>query len=139
VARHRTTNGAKTEEGNAGNGHVCAGGGAEGENAVSRRAERSVRIATPEGRGGWQSRQPLRFAGMVSVLTISGMVAVHSKRAVFTALSGVPGVISADVEMGRAVVEHDVATTADAMASAVAIVGCEVTSVRVERRLPLSG
>jgi hypothetical protein len=51
----------------------------------------------------------------------------------------VAGVISADVEMGRAVVEHDAATTADAMASAVAIVGCEVTSVRVERRLPLSG
>ena len=38
---------------------------------------------------------------MVSVLTISGMVAVHSKRAVFTALSGVAGVISAEVEMGR--------------------------------------
>jgi copper chaperone CopZ len=76
---------------------------------------------------------------MVSVLTISGMVAVHSKRAVFTALSGVAGVISADVEMGRAVVEHDATTTAAAMASAVAIVGCEVTSVRVERRLPLSG
>jgi copper chaperone CopZ len=76
---------------------------------------------------------------MVSILTISGMVAVHSKRAVFTALSGVPGVISADVEMGRAAVEHDATTSADALASAVAIVGCEVTSVRVERRLPLSG
>ena len=76
---------------------------------------------------------------MVSILTISGMVAVHSRRAVFTALAGVPGVVSAEVEMGRAVVEHDATTTADALASAVAIVGCEVTSVKVERRLPLSG
>lgn len=76
---------------------------------------------------------------MVSILTISGMVAVHSKRAVFTALAGVPGVASAEVEMGRAVVEHDAATTTDALASALAIVGCEVTSVKVERRLPLSG
>jgi copper chaperone CopZ len=76
---------------------------------------------------------------MVSILGISGMVAVHSKRAVFTALASVPGVVSAEVEMGRAVVEHDATTTQDALASAVAIVGCEVTSVKLERRLPLSG
>jgi len=74
---------------------------------------------------------------MVSILTISGMIAVHSKRAVFTALSGVPGVMSADVEMGRAVVEHDALTPPDALSAAVAITGCEVTSVRTERRLPL--
>lgn len=76
---------------------------------------------------------------MVSILTISGMVAVHSKRAVFTALSGVPGVVSAEVEMGRAVVEHDASTTSDALRNAVTLAGCEVTSVRIERRLPLSG
>jgi copper chaperone CopZ len=74
---------------------------------------------------------------MVSVLTISGMIAVHSKRAVFTALSGVPGVMSAEVELGRAVVEHDPFTTVDVLSAAVAITGCEVTSVRTERRLPL--
>ena len=74
---------------------------------------------------------------MVSILTISGMVAVHAKRAVFTALSGVPGVKSADVELGRAVVEHDAITTSAALTEAIAIVGCEVTSIRVERRLPL--
>ena len=74
---------------------------------------------------------------MVSILTISGMVAVHAKRAVFTALSGVPGVKSADVELGRAVVEHDASTTSAALTEAIAIVGCEVTSIRVERRLPL--
>lgn len=75
---------------------------------------------------------------MVSILTISGMVAVYSKRAVFTALSGVPGVLSAEVEMGRAVVEHDASTTAQSLAAAVALVGCEVTSTKSERRLPLS-
>lgn len=76
---------------------------------------------------------------MVSILTISGMVAVHSKRAVFTALSGVPGVLSAEVEMGRAVVEHDGSATAESLAAAIALVGCEVTSTKSERRLPLSG
>jgi len=74
---------------------------------------------------------------MTSILTIAGMVAVHSKRAVFTALSGVPGVTAAEVEMGRAVVDHDASTTADALREAVALAGCEVTELRIERRLPL--
>ena len=74
---------------------------------------------------------------MVSILSIDGMIAVHSKRAVYTALSGVPGVTSAEVEMGRAVVEHDATTTREALSEAVALVGCEVTDIRVERRLPL--
>ena len=74
---------------------------------------------------------------MVSILTISGMVAIHSRRAVYTALSGVPGVTSADVELGRAVVEHDTATTQHALREAVALAGCDVTAIRVERRLPL--
>jgi len=81
----------------------------------------------------------LRFRTMVSTVTISGMVAVHSKRAVFTALSGVPGVVSAEVELGRAVIEHDVTTTPDALIEAIALAGCEVTSLKTERRLPLSG
>lgn len=74
---------------------------------------------------------------MTSILTISGMVAVHSKRAVFTALSGVPGVRSADVALGRAVVDHDASTDANALIDAVALAGCEVTDVKIERRLPL--
>jgi copper chaperone CopZ len=76
---------------------------------------------------------------MVSILTISGMVAVHAKRAVFTALAGVPGVASADVELGRAVVEHDARATPDELRAAVALAGCEVIDIRIERRLPLSG
>ena len=76
---------------------------------------------------------------MVSILTIGGMVAVHSKRAVYTALSGVRGVTSAEVELGRAIVEHDATTTHESLREAVAIVGCEVTAIRLERRLPLGG
>ena len=75
---------------------------------------------------------------MVSILTISGMVAVHAKRAVFTALAGVPGVVAAQVEMGSAVVEHDASTTSDALTEAVVLAGCKVTSIKTERRLPLS-
>jgi copper chaperone CopZ len=71
-----------------------------------------------------------------TVLTISGMLAVHARRAVFTALAGVPGVHSADVELGRAVVEHDEGVTADMLAAAVMLAGCEVTASHVERRLP---
>ena len=74
---------------------------------------------------------------MISIITISGMVAVHAKRAVFTALAGVPGVSSAEVELGRAVVDHDASTTPDALIEAVAIAGCTVTGMRPERRLPL--
>jgi copper chaperone CopZ len=76
---------------------------------------------------------------VVSVLTISGMVAVHAKRAVFTALAGVPGVTSAEVGLGRAVVEHEPSVSPDALSEAVSLAGCTVTDVRLERRLPLSG
>ena len=76
---------------------------------------------------------------VVSVLTISGMVAVHAKRAVFTALAGVPGVTSAEVGLGRAVVEHEPSVSPDALSEAVSLAGCTVTDVRMERRLPLSG
>src|SRR5688572_8581588 len=76
---------------------------------------------------------------VVSILTISGMVAVHAKRAVFTALAGVPGVTSAEVDLGRAVVEHEPSVSPDALREAVSLAGCAVTDVRMERRLPLSG
>lgn len=76
---------------------------------------------------------------MVSILTISGMIAVHSKRAVFAALAGVPGITSADVELGRAVIAHDERATSEAMGAAIESVGCAVVSIeRVSRRsLPL--
>jgi len=80
----------------------------------------------------------IRFRAVVSILTISGMVSVHAKRAVFTALAGVPGVLSAEVDMRGAVVEHDASTTSEALREAIALAGCEVTSVKIERRLPLT-
>ncbi len=42
---------------------------------------------------------------------ISGMVAVHAKQAVFTALAGVPGIVRAEVELGRAEVWFTPGTT----------------------------
>jgi copper chaperone CopZ len=74
------------------------------------------------------------FSRRVStVLTIRGMLSVHSVRAVFTALAGVVGVERADVSMGRAVVEHDGRATPERLADAVALAGCEVVEWREER------
>lgn len=99
-------------------------------------ASTGKRLAAVAAASGWTVTTFL--ARMVSVLTISGMLAVHAKRAVFTALAGVPGVVSAEVEMGRAVVVHEPTTTSAALSEAIAAIGCEVTSVRTERRLPLT-
>jgi copper chaperone CopZ len=38
-------------------------------------------------------------------LVIEGMLAIHAKHAVFTALSGVEGLVRAEVELGKATVE----------------------------------
>jgi copper chaperone CopZ len=70
-------------------------------------------------------------------LTISGMLAVHARHAVFTALSGVEGITRAEVELGRAVVEHDGRVSAAALREAVSAAGCEVQTVReLPRSLP---
>ena len=70
-------------------------------------------------------------------LTISGMLAVHARHAVFTALSGVEGIIRAEVDLGRAVVEHDGRVSATALREAVTAAGCEVEAVReLPRSLP---
>ncbi|HJU91120.1 MAG TPA: heavy-metal-associated domain-containing protein [Gemmatimonadaceae bacterium] len=71
-------------------------------------------------------------------LTISGMHAVHAVRAVQTALGGLPGVITADVRMGEAVVEHGDEVTPDALRDAVSVAGFDVTALTAEpRRLRL--
>lgn len=76
---------------------------------------------------------------VVSVVTIRGMIAVHSVRAVFTALAGVEGIASADVELGRATIEHDGRATPERLREAIALAGYEVDEVVEERkrRLPL--
>lgn len=73
---------------------------------------------------------------MTTVITIAGMRSVHCTRAVYTALGGVPGVRTADVTLGRAVVEHDAQATPNAMREAVALVGYEVTAAERSRTLP---
>lgn len=75
---------------------------------------------------------------MITRLTISGMLSIHSVRAVYTALGGVAGITRADVRMGQATVEHDGRATPDALSGAVALAGCAVTECIQERRqLPL--
>ncbi len=78
----------------------------------------------------------LRFT---TTAIIGGMRSVHSARAVYTALAAVPGVTSAEVVVGRAVIEHEGAISRDALADAIAIAGYELleTSEERQRSLPL--
>lgn len=70
-------------------------------------------------------------------LSIDGMLAVHARNAVFTALGAVAGITRADVELGRAVVEHDGSVTEGALREAITAAGFEVTRVTVlPRTLP---
>jgi copper chaperone CopZ len=69
-------------------------------------------------------------------LTIAGMTAVHAVRAVYTAFAGVPGIVRADVSLGRASVTHDGTVTRAALEEAVAVAGFAVTDYREERSLP---
>jgi copper chaperone CopZ len=67
-------------------------------------------------------------------LAIDGMIAVHARRAVFTALAGVSGVSGAEVEMGSAVLDCDGPVREDEVRAAVESAGCRVTAV--QRELP---
>jgi copper chaperone len=72
---------------------------------------------------------------MVTVATISGMSCAHCVRAVFTSLTGVKGIVRADVSIGRAVIEHDGSTTAEAIREAISIAGYEVIDFRDDGRV----
>jgi copper chaperone CopZ len=75
---------------------------------------------------------------MITHLRIGGMSCQHCVRAVFTALTPVPGIISANVSIGAATIEHDGRATIDALRAAIAESGYEVTSAKEEtRRLPI--
>jgi copper chaperone len=71
---------------------------------------------------------------MITIATISGMSCAHCVRAVFTSLTGVEGIVRADVSIGRAVIEHDGSATAEAIRQAISIAGYEVTDFRDDRR-----
>ncbi len=72
---------------------------------------------------------------MVTTATISGMSCAHCVRAVFTSLSGVGGIVRADVSIGRAVIEHDGSVSADAIKQAISIAGYEVVDFHEDRRI----
>lgn len=67
-------------------------------------------------------------------LRILGMSTPHCIRAVFTALTPVEGIASADVVLGSVEVEHDGRATAEALREAIAVAGYEVAEVIEERR-----
>jgi len=71
---------------------------------------------------------------MVTTLRISGMTCAHCTRAVFTALSGVPGIARADVRVGTAEIEHDGTVTLDALQQAVEMAGYTVADANENRR-----
>lgn len=77
-------------------------------------------------------------------LLISGMLAVHAKHAVFAALAGVPGVLRAQVELGRAEIEcerpeGELGALESELGAAVAAAGFALTGLRrLPRELPLA-
>ena len=62
------------------------------------------------------------------------MTSVHAARAIYTALSGVAGVLLADVGRGIATVEHDGTVTEAALHEAVGLAGFEIVEIREDRR-----
>jgi copper chaperone CopZ len=71
---------------------------------------------------------------MLTRLLISGMSCQRCVQAVFTALTPVEGIISAEVTIGAAVVEHDGRATVDALRDAIAVAGYDATLAEEERR-----
>ena len=67
-------------------------------------------------------------------LRITGMSCQHCVRAVFTALTPVPGVSSADVGFGWVEVEHDGRATFEVLRSAIAVAGYDAELAGEERR-----
>ena len=75
---------------------------------------------------------------MVTTIRIAGMSCQHCVRAVFTALTPVEGITSADVAIGSARIEHDGRVTLDTLREAIAVAGYAVEDGTEERRrLPL--
>ena len=75
---------------------------------------------------------------MITSIRIEGMTCQHCVRAVFTALTPVEGIHSADVTVGHATVEHDGRVTMATLRDAIAVAGYRVDGGTEERRrLPL--
>ncbi|WP_337169679.1 hypothetical protein [Gemmatimonas aurantiaca] len=64
---------------------------------------------------------------------IDGLLSVHAVRAVWTALTGVPGILSAEVSMTGAVLDTETPVDREALATALTLAGVTLRSVREER------
>lgn len=71
---------------------------------------------------------------MLTRLRIVGMSCQHCVQAVFTALTPVEGIFSADVSIGSVTVEHDGRATADVLRAAIAVAGYDAVVAEEERR-----
>jgi copper chaperone len=71
---------------------------------------------------------------MVTRIRIEGMSCQRCVQAVFTALTPVEGIVSADVAIGSAVIEHDGRATFEALRDAIAVAGYDAVHAHVERR-----
>ena len=74
---------------------------------------------------------------METRLELTGMHAVHSVRAVFTALGAVEGLTRADVQLGSAVIEHDGRATLERLREALAVVDVGIAKAEERRTLPV--
>ena len=75
---------------------------------------------------------------MITRLRIAGMTCQRCVQAVFTSLTPVPGIVSAQVSIGTGVIEHDGRATAAALREAIDASGYSVTLLEEERRrLPI--
>ena len=75
---------------------------------------------------------------MITRLFLSGMSCQHCVNAVFTSLTPVPGIISADVSIGAAVIEHDGRATIEALREAIGAAGYDVILANENtRQLPI--
>lgn len=71
---------------------------------------------------------------------VDGMVGIHAVRAVWTALSAVPGVVSADVTMSGVLLEVEGALDEQLLGAMLSAAGVQLVAVTVEQRsiLPLA-
>ena len=75
---------------------------------------------------------------MRTVVTVAGMRGEHCRRAIFTALTPVDGIRSAEVMLGRIVIEHDGTVTEAALREAIGVTGYVIADVVEDRRaLPM--
>ena len=71
---------------------------------------------------------------MITRLRIDGMSCQRCVQAVFTALTPVEGIASAEVSIGAAAIEHDGRATVMALREAIAVAGYDASLAEEDRR-----